>query len=173
MTAWISTWRVAFLLFQTPPSFLSAYENGGGGSMTETENPSLNGQLVPTVPCPHGKNGLWMVAVLNKAACRPRRRAPPQVSPGTFLSSCHWIRACLSGRATGGLPRWHVSHQSSPADLLAAGLNMADASVIAPHFSTPIAFFLSALSFPTIMCRSHAQPQAQAWRMAGCCAHKC
>lgn len=109
--------------------------------MTETENPSLNGQLVPPVPCPHGKNGLWMVAVLNKAACRPRRRAPPQVSPGTFLSSCHWIRACLSGRATGRLPRWHVSHQSAPSDLLAAGLNMADASVIAPHPSTPIAFF--------------------------------
>lgn len=110
--------------------------------MTETEDPLLNGQLVPPLPFPNCKYGLWMVTVLNKAEWRPRRRAPPQVSPGTFLSSCHWIRACLWGYATGGLPRWRVSHQSSPADLLTAGLNMADASVIAPSRPTnPIAFF--------------------------------
>lgn len=141
MAAWISTWNSLSFLFKHCRLSCPLIKTGREEHTTERENPSLNGQLVPPMPCPHGKNRFRMVAVLNKAECRPRRRAPPQISPGTFLSSCHWIRACLSGRATGGLPRSHVSHQSSPADLLAAGLNMADASIIAPHPSTPVAFF--------------------------------
>lgn len=139
-SAWISTWRFTFILFLIPPTFLSPYKNEVE-RMTETEDLLLNGQLVPCCLFPIVKYRLWMVAVLNKAEWRPKRRAPPQVSPGTFLNSCHWIRACLSGCATGGQPHWRVSHQSSPADLLAAGLNMADASVIAPRPFSPIAFF--------------------------------
>lgn len=97
----ISTEKFTFIPFIAPFTFLAADINEVGCA-TETEDQSLNGQLVLPLPFPNCKYGLWMVTVLNKAEWRPRRRAPPQVSPGTFLSSCHWIRACLSGGATGG-----------------------------------------------------------------------